>query len=375
MRICIFSTSIDKRDGGPSRSVPLLAKGLAELDLSVTLLTCRSDEMNTHILENSNVRLEFISKNISYKDLENFLKSRNFDLIHCQNLWNPLYHKFAKIAQKRNIPYLMTPRGCLEPWSLKQKRLKKKLALLLYQKKDLQKASCILATSEMEARNLRALRIKTPIAVIPNGIDVSDYVCRTDKSIIKNQICFISRIHPKKGLEFLIEAWEKIHANFPNWKIVIAGNGADEYIHTLNQSISNKNLSDTIAIIPPVFGEKKYNLYSQSAIFILPTFSENFGMVIAEAMSCGIPVITTSGTPWSQLNDLGLGWCVDLSVDNIAQALSSAMNNGIDSLYEIGMRCSQYIADNYQYTSVSDRLLKVYEWILDRSNQPEYVYI
>ena len=257
----------------------------------------------------------------------------------------------------------------------KTKTFKKEISTFTLSKKDLQKASCILATSEMEARNLRALQIKTPIAVIPNGIDVSDYVCRTDKSIIKNQICFISRIHPKKGLEFLIEAWEKIHANFPNWKIVIAGNGADEYIYTLNQSISNKNLSDSIAITPPVFGEKKYNLYSQSAIFILPTFSENFGMVIAEAMSCGIPVITTSGTPWSQLNDLGLGWCVDLSVDNIAQALSSAMNNGIDSLYEIGMRCSQYIADNYQYTSVSDRLLKVYEWIIDRSNQPEYVYI
>lgn len=208
MKICIFTTSIDKRGGGPARSVPVLAKGLSQVGVQTTLLTGHSAEMNTHLVEGTSVKIKEVPLNISTGDLENVILHGQYDLIHGQNLWMPFYNKMARIARKHGIPYMMTPRGCLEPWCMNQKRLKKLLALYLYQKKDLQKAACILATAQLEADNIRDLGISAPIAIIPNGIDVSEYECRPieSKKDVKEQILFLSRIHEKKGIEYLIDA-------------------------------------------------------------------------------------------------------------------------------------------------------------------------
>ena len=250
MRICIFTESIDKKDGGPSRSVPILARGLAEVGVDVTLMAVETDEMNTHLLEGTDVKLVKISPNASQRDYIYYFSQGKYNLIHTQFIWTPSYHKVAVAARKLNIPYIITPRGTLEPWSLEQKKWKKKLALMLYQKSDLEKAACILATAEMEASHVRNLGIKTPIAIIPNGIDVSEYTCRTevDRISIKKQILFLSRIHQKKGIEFLVNAWNCLKTKYPEWNVIIAGNGDESYIEQLKAMISEKGLNESIKI-------------------------------------------------------------------------------------------------------------------------------
>lgn len=379
MRICIFTTTIDKRGGGPSRSVPILARGLSCNDVETILFTCKSEQMNDHLVDKADIEMKIFSPAISIKELEQEVISGDYDLIHCQNLWAPLYHKMAKIARKHHIPYMMTPRGCLEPWAYQGqgllKNLKKRVAMLLYQKRDLQKSVCILATSTMEAENLRALGINTPIAVIPNGIDISEYRCRSwdFRKYVKKQIVFLSRIHEKKGIEFLIDAWSELKARYPDWNVVIAGNGEEAYIDHLKGMIAKQGLSDCMKIIPPVYGEAKHQLYCESSLFILPSYSENFGMVIAEAMSCGVPVITTNGTPWQELNEKQLGWCIELSLENVANAISEAINLGQDKLFEMGQQCSEYVRDTYQYTEVAAKNKAVYEWILNGGKKPAYI--
>ena len=379
MKICIFTTSIDKNDGGPSRSVPILAKGLSLNNVETTLLTVATHEMNTHLIENSSVSLKTIPKNISCAALEKLLIEEQYDLIHSQNLWFPLYHKMAKIARKLHIPYIMTPRGCLEPWAYQGqgfvRNLKKRIAMALYQMADLQKANCILATALMEANNMRNLGIKAPIAIIPNGIDVSEYKCRTidSKPIVKKQIVFLSRIHQKKGIEFLINAWGQLSSKYPDWNVIIAGNGEESYIRKLKELIKAKNIQNCIKIIPPVFGAEKYKLYCESSLFVLPTYSENFGMVIAEAMSCGVPCITTNGTPWQMLNEKQLGWCIDLNLDNLATTISQAIDLGNDTLFEMGQECSKFIHDTYQYTEVAAMNKLLYEWIILKGKKPDFV--
>lgn len=379
MKICIFTTSIDKTGGGPSRSVPILAKGLSQVGLEVTLFTCSSPQMNTHLLDGSRVNLKVVSPDITNEELENEIVLGNYDLIHGQNLWAPLYCKMAKVARKHNIPYMMTPRGCLEPWAYQGqgfvKNLKKKLAMLLYQKNDLQKAACILATAQMEADNIRSLGVNAPIAIIPNGIDVSEYKCRSVefKPSVKTQIVFLSRIHQKKGIEFLINAWEHLKTKYPEWNVVIAGNGDDSYINELRNLIISKGLQNCVEIIPPVFGEAKHKLYCESSLFVLPTYSENFGMVIAEAMSCGVPCITTNGTPWQELNVKQLGWCIDLSLKNLVATISEAIDLGQDALFDMGQRCSKHIQYTYQYTQVAAKNRAVYEWIVNNESRPDYI--
>lgn len=379
MKICLFTSSIDKNNGGPSRSVPILAKGLSLVGVDTTLFTCSSPKMNTHLLDNSEVTLRVVSPKISFDELEKEILLGNYDIIHGQNLWDPLYCKMAKIARKHNIPYMMTPRGCLEPWAYQgqgfAKNLKKKIAMLLYQKRDLQKAACILATAPMEADNIRDLGIKSPIAIIPNGIDVSEYKCRTieSKPSVKKQVLFLSRIHQKKGIEFLINAWVLLKEKYPDWNVVIAGNGEESYINQLNTIISDNGLDGCITIVPPVFGETKHRLYCESSLFVLPTYSENFGMVIAEAMSCGVPCITTNGTPWQELNENNLGWCIDLSQENLLHAISAAIDLGQDVLFDMGQRCSQQIYNTYQFTEVALKNKYVYEWIVNNRKKPNYI--
>ena len=210
LKVLHFITSISLKGGGPSRSVPMLVKGLAEVGVDITLMTYRSEDMNTHALEGTSAKLKVLEEGATVKEIESFILAEKFDLIQMQSMWAMSYHQVAQIARKHNIPYLITPRGMLEPWSLSQKKWKKKLALMLYQMKDLQKAACIFTTAEMEAQHVRELCVKVPTSVIPNGIETDGYACRTSMDGVKKQILFLSRVHVKKGIEILIEAFDKL---------------------------------------------------------------------------------------------------------------------------------------------------------------------
>lgn len=389
MKVLTFVTSLSLKGGGPSRSVPMLVKGLANIGCDITLMTFRSNDMNTHALEGTNAILKVLEINATTNEIENYILSEKFDLIQMQSVWDLKYHTVAKIARKHNIRYIVTPRGMLEPWSLSQKKLKKRIALMLYQMIDLKRASCIFTTAEMEAQHVRELGVKTAISVIPNGIETDGYACRTSMSLVKKQILFLSRIHVKKGIELLIEAFSNLHNNFPDWSVLIVGNGDKEYIDGLKQKVKNLELEEYINILPAVFGDSKVKLYQESSVFCLPSYSENFGMVIAEAMSCGVPVITTNGTPWQLLNgdcttmgaslellgdDKRTGWCIDLSTENLEKTLREVMSMDSAVLYEMGQRGSRLINENFNYLSVAMKTRRLYEWILNGGDAPEFIY-
>ena len=131
MKICIFTESIDKKDGGPSRSVPVLAKGLSEVGLDVTLIAVESDDMNTHLFNGTAVKLVKVTSSASQSDYIQLFSEGGYDLIHSQCIWKPSYHKVAIAARKLNIPLIITPRGTLEPWSLGQKKWKKKKSVIM----------------------------------------------------------------------------------------------------------------------------------------------------------------------------------------------------------------------------------------------------
>ena len=390
MKILTFISSLSLNGGGPSRSVPMLVKGLAEEGVDITLMTVRSEDMNTHALDGTTAKLKILERGYTSLEIEKYLLEERFDLIQMQSIWDIPYHQLSKIARKLHIPYIITPRGMLEPWSLSQKRWKKKIALMLYQMKDLKRAACIFTTAEMEAKHVRDLGIKVPISVIPNGIETGGYSCRKTIDGVKKQILFLSRIHVKKGIELLIDAYSHLHKNFPDWSLVIVGNGEADYIKSLENRVNTLELQDCIKILPPVFGDAKTKLYQESSLFCLPSYSENFGMVIAEAMSCGVPAITTNGTPWQLLNgeestmgasldilgeDRRTGWCIELSVQNIETVLREAMSMDFSSLYEMGQRGSKLVNENFNYRSVAKKTKRLYEWILNGGEIPEFVEI
>lgn len=361
MKSLILISSIDIKSGGPSRSVPLLVKGLAKIGVDVTLMTIRSDNMNLHALNGTTTKVHILERNYSIKEMEEFVVKEKFDIIQNQSMWDICYHQMAKIARKYGIPYISTPRGMLEPWSLSQKRWKKKIALALYQMRDLQHSAFIHTTADSEAQHIKDLGVKSPCVVVPNGIETEGYPCRTSMEGIKKQVLFLSRIHEKKGIELLIDAWKSLKNNFQEWSLVIVGNGEPSYIDILRKRIANAGLNNCVTIKDPVFGSDKVSLYQSSSLFILPSFSENFGMVIAEAMSCGVPVITTKNCPWELLNKEQIGWCIDLSVEELERTLRMAMSLREEELYEMGQRSAQLIRQKFDYKETAKKMFETYK--------------
>lgn len=369
MKIGIVIETLNKATGGPPRSVLSLAKGLSQLGAVVTVVCVYSDNMNTHILNGTDVKLVTFNGFPSKKDFENCYKQEHFDVVHTQGIWNLFYCKAVRAARKMNIPYVISPRGTLKPWAYAHHGLKKKIAMFLYERNNLKLASCILTTAESEALHIRNLGFPNPIAVIPNGVDLSEYPCRSigKKDEIKKEILFLSRINPQKGIDFLIGAWKKVSHQYLDWKVRIVGPfEMEDYVLKLKKQIKDLGLEDSVTIQPAVYGKEKRKLYTQASLFVLPTFTENFGMVIAEAMACGLPVITTIGAPWECLKTENMGWWIEIGEAPLLKALSEALSKGQDELFGMGQRCSDYVRRHFDSNKVSESYFRLYKSLIDK---------
>ncbi len=285
-------------------------------------------------------------------------RQQRCSLIHLHGVWDGLTHAAARYARANSIPYLSSPRGMLEPWCLNQKKWKKQLGWWMYQKNDLQRAAALHATAELEAANLRKLGLTPPTFVIPNGIPRPPQVGLSRRRRSPRIALFLSRIHPKKGIELLIEAWKRVAP--ADWECRIVGPGERPYIDSLNSAIAAAGLSKVMTIGPPVADDEKWQAYEQASLFVLPTHSENFGIVIVEALAMRLPVITTTGTPWSNLPSVGCGWYVDPVVESLQSALGSAVSKTPAELQVMGDAGHDFAMANYMWDGIAQQFIQRY---------------
>lgn len=301
------------------------------------------------------------------------------DILHFHGVWMPDNLYVSQFCRKHHIPYVINPRGDTEIARInynKIKKLKKKLAWRLYSKSIVDNAACIIATSEQERDSIRILGSKVPVAIIPNGIELDAF----PKEVVHNHgekkvLLFLSRVNPIKGIEYLIDAWEQLPEELRlEWELHIAGNSdPKEYIHTLEQKVEDLDLTDTVKFVGSITGEAKMRKYQNSNLFILPTLNENFGNVVAEAMMCECPVITTKNAPWHCLEEDKCGWWIDLSVENLVKTLTEAMALSDDARHELGKKGRQCIINRYSADSVAKKTMAVYRWVLGEGPKPDCV--
>lgn len=307
--------------------------------------------------------------------LKQKLNNSNHSIYHGHGIWDPPIHQMATMAKTNNIPYVISPHGMLKPWSLKQSRLKKKLALKLYQFSDLKKANCLHATAIQEAESIRFLGLENPIAIIPNGIPIKDFPLLESKPIkVKKKLLYLSRIHYSKGIENLIEAWAKISDCIKEeWQIDIVGMGDKKYIDQLKFKVATYNLSHSINFLSPLYGENKVAAFQQADLFVLPTYTENFGIAIAESLASGTPVITTKGAPWEDLNKYKCGQWIDIGTAPLIRALEEVLRFPNDKLVTMGLNGRKLIEDKYSIDAVAKKMNELYMWLNQKGAKPEFV--
>jgi glycosyltransferase involved in cell wall biosynthesis len=299
------------------------------------------------------------------------LFASNPDLVHVHGMWK--YPSIAALrwARRTGKPYIVSPHGMLEPWSLQQARFKKRLAGWLYQWPCLKHAACLRATSCMEAQSIRQAGFKNHIAVIPNGVVVpvanQKAEGRKQKPKIR-KVLFLSRIHPKKGLLNLVKAWHIIQP--PGWELLIVGPDQRGHLAEVQAAVSACGLENQTHFQSEVMDSAKIQCYRDADLFVLPSFSENFGLVIAEALSCCVPVITTRATPWQDLETHRCGWWIETGVEPLVKALREATALSDAERSEMGRRGRHLIEHHYTWPAIADKMCAVYDWILGGGPAP-----
>ena len=365
MKIIHYIPSIDRTAGGTSTYMQVLAKGLGEL-AEVHIIT--HDSENSLPIENCTVHYvpEYNPFKRSWKRLvTNLIDEVKPDIVHVNCCWMPACAAVQRIAQKRGYKVVLTPHGMLEPWIIRRHYWTRKFpALLFYQKTAIRKADCLQATAESEYDNLLHLGYNDRISVVKLGIDAAGIKMKESWKKT-HQILFLSRVHVKKGINFLIEAAEALKDELQGYKILVAGEGDADYVSALKQQIVYKGLQDIVQLIGGVYGDEKWRLFQTSDFFVLPTHSENFGLAIAESLASGTPVITTVGTPWSDLNTSHSGAWIEIGMQPLVEAMRKFLAMTDEELERMGHNGRKLIETKYSAKVMAKEMMEVYAQVTE----------
>jgi glycosyltransferase involved in cell wall biosynthesis len=364
VKLLLTATSLLPDYGGPAFSVSRLATAMAGIGAEVGLWAADGSAATTPLLpENTSVR------RITGSESEALSRFGLPDLLHDNGIWLAHNHRLAVLAAKHRIPRLVSIRGMLEPWAFKHKRAKKRIAWWLYQQRDLKQARRHLTTGETEARNLQRLALGVPISTIPNGVDVPQKPPRHNATELQSPArsrqrtaLFLGRIYPVKGLPMLVDAWSRVRPS--GWLLRIAGPDEAGHRKQVEKAVLDAGLDKVISFTGPVEPNLKSSAFFDADLFVLPTHSENFGMAVAEALAHGLPVLTTTGAPWSMLQETGCGWWVPPTIDGIADGLLQATSLDAETLQSMGEKGRSLVVKEFSWGRVANLMLATYEDVL-----------
>lgn len=358
MKILHYIPSLDRSSGGTTTYLQLLA---TELGKMANLHIATHPSKNPVPIVCADVH--DIGPSIfgsMQRDWKNLLDALRPDIVHINCCWMPQCALAQRVAKQAGYKVVLTPHGMLEPWIIARHYWTRKVpALWLYQRKAVKKADYLHATAESEKNNLLKLGYNSRIAVIPNGIEVENISMK--KSWKRTgKILFLSRIHVKKGLDFLIEAVAALKDRMLGYEVWIAGEGEQSYIEELKRLAGRLGIERQVCFLGGVYGDRKWQMLCEADLFVLPTHSENFGIVVAEALACGTPVITTQGTPWQELESWHCGWWAKVGTTPTTQALAAFLQKSDSELETMGRNGRRLVEEKYSSRKMAEEMLKLY---------------
>jgi len=303
-----------------------------------------------------------------------------FNIVHQHGLWLPLSIASLKLS-KGKTKKIISPHGFLNANALRISPIKKGIASKLFESHNLKSADCLHACSEFERNFIRKYNLKQPIALIPNGVDCSFLEAKSDSSDFrqlhkikeKRILFFLSRIHPSKGLPLLLECFKQLRTELKEWVIVIAGIDELEHERELKKICEKNRLNNQVKFVGPLFGQAKVNAFDASDVFILPTDTENFGIVVAQALARKKPVITTKFAPWSELEKYDCGWWIDKNEEQLKACLLQLKTISKEELNQKGENGYALIKKKYLWDTSARRSIETYKWLLAGGENPDYI--
>jgi glycosyltransferase involved in cell wall biosynthesis len=281
------------------------------------------------------------------------LRSVPAEWVHVHGYWLHPFVIGCHAGRANGAKVLMSPHGMFSNYSFSAKGSRKRWALRLGLLSTLRRVDAFHATSEAEREEIRRLGLLQPIHVIPNGVDLPTL---SQSKRDKRTLLFLSRIHPKKGLPLLLASWEEVAPERPDWHLVIAGPDEDGHKVELERIVAGRQLP-RVRFLGARYGADRDAEMRAASLFVLPSHDENFGLVVAEALANETPVVTTTRTPWSELETVGCGWSVPPTIHTMTAALLKATALDPSRLAEMGRHGRAHVAEHYSWRRIAQRFL------------------
>ncbi len=389
MKILHVIPSVAPVRGGPSHAALGMVRTLRCQGIDVEIATTNdnaSELLNVPLFQKTNYQgvpvwflprfspplKEFIFSAALSRWLWKNLKA--YDLVHNHYLFSYASTCAGAIARYCKIPYIVRPIGQLTPWALEQSKFKKKIYTSLIERRNLNSAAAIHCTTEEEAQNVRDFGIKSPTFTAPLGVEISPSIVNAKTKLrdlykISSEtpiLLFLSRIHYKKRPDLIIQVLGEIAKENKKFHLIIAGSGELEYVDKIKNLVKHYNLENYVSFAGFVTGEDKDLLLQGSDIFLLPSFSENFGIVVPEAMIAGLPVIITPGVQIApEIADAEAGIIVKGEIGSLQNAISLLLSNP-ELRIKLGNNGKNCASNCYSWNIISEKIIEIYENIIKK---------
>lgn len=359
MRIVHYISEVVAEHGGVVKAVLDLCDALSNRGHEVTLLTQNPQDVPKEWAQNTRAPVVCqtqISRNpLGQPSLEGLANALNrAEVVHLHTPWELTNLTIARGLRRRAIPYIVSIHGMLDDWCMAQRGLKKRLFLAATGRRFLERAARVHCTAEGERQQATKWMPKAHTAVLPLLVDLTEYdtLPGTEPALAAfpqlataaPKVLFLSRLHPKKGVEILLRAAAEVTRRGVDLELFIAGPGEDDYVNRLMRLANELNLGAKTHFLGMVRGAQKTSLYQAADLFVLPTHQENFGLVLVEALAGGTPVITTSGVDiWPELEQAGSA-IVAADPQSVAAAILQRLEQR-ERLPEIGAQGQAFVRD------------------------------
>ena len=373
MRHLHFTQALEPLNGGGmGLSTVALHRQFLEMGIASTLCSTYGDAPQkpaAGIVEFRRIKPDFLYYSPDLRARARQLVA-SADIIHGHGLYVGTNYLIGAEARLQHRPLVYHTHGFLDPWILKRSRLKKRLVHWLFEDANFQYARLWRALTSREADQIRSQGIKSPVVVVPIGLDLAEFNIPFQPGdeiqtplvprLVNNRrfrAVFISRIHPKKGLDLLLPAWANLAAEKCDWELIVAGPDEGGYAATVDRLIQKLDLADSVRRVGKISHESKVKLLKSADLFILPSYSEGFTSAILEAMAAALPVVATRECNFSELFQQGGGWECEVNVESLTDALRLALVASETERRQRGAMGRQLLEREYTWDRICRRLL------------------